>query len=196
MRIPDILTTTRLILSPIFIALFFVMNQGRGNAVLLFILLVVIFFIIEISDLLDGMLARKLNQTSEIGKILDPFADSVSRLSYFFCFTVVGMMHPAIFILVLYRDLGVGFIRQVMGRRGVTVSARLSGKLKALVYGFSGFVGLILLGSKNRIIFTDHLEILHTFTIVFFVLTGAVALWSLIDYITALKGTHETDSDH
>jgi CDP-diacylglycerol--glycerol-3-phosphate 3-phosphatidyltransferase len=50
------------------------------------------FCLIEASDLLDGHIARMRGQVSELGKVLDPFADSVSRITYFFCFVTSGFL--------------------------------------------------------------------------------------------------------
>ena len=49
-----------------------------------------VFLLIELSDLLDGHAARVRNQESELGKVLDPFADSLSRLTYFVAFAGIG----------------------------------------------------------------------------------------------------------
>ena len=51
-----------------------------------------LFILIELSDLLDGAAARKLNTVSGFGKLFDPFADVFARLTYFVCFSYTGIM--------------------------------------------------------------------------------------------------------
>ena len=71
---------------------FFLLYQlaVRGIAAAWSIGVWLVFALIEISDLLDGHLARNLKQESELGKVLDPFADSLSRLTYFVASPVRG----------------------------------------------------------------------------------------------------------
>ena len=50
------------------------------------VVLWVLFVVIELSDVFDGMVARRRQIVSDLGKLLDPFADVVSRLTYFIVF--------------------------------------------------------------------------------------------------------------
>jgi CDP-diacylglycerol---glycerol-3-phosphate 3-phosphatidyltransferase len=99
-------------------------------------------FLIEVSDLVDGTIARRLGAVSDVGKLLDPAADSFSRLAVFLALAT----HPAPgssepwfpawgVALLLLRDVGVSFLRQVAASKGIVVAARTSGKLKAFVQG-------------------------------------------------------------
>ena len=141
MTIANILTISRVILSPLFFVFFFLGDWLGVHNVFFLAVTWILFIAIELSDLLDGHLARKLGETSSFGKIFDPFADSLSRLTYFLCFVGKGYMALWILLLILYRDLGVSFIRQIATKRGVTMGARPSGKIKAWVYAISGVMG-------------------------------------------------------
>lgn len=99
-------------------------------------------FFMELSDLLDGTIARRLGVVSDVGKLLDPAADSFSRLAVFLALAT----HPspgggeawfpaAGVALLLFRDVGVSFLRQLAAAKGVVVAARTSGKIKAIVQG-------------------------------------------------------------
>ncbi len=99
-------------------------------------------FLIELSDLVDGTIARRLGAVSDVGKLLDPAADSFSRLTVFLALAT----HPAPgggapwfpawgVALLLLRDVGVSFLRQVAASKGVVVAARTSGKIKAFAQG-------------------------------------------------------------
>lgn len=65
----------------------------------------VLVFLISISDFFDGYLARKLNQVSELGKILDPLADKVLVISVSLAFYLTGILDPALFLIIVLRDL-------------------------------------------------------------------------------------------
>ena len=187
MTVPNMLTFLRIILSPFFLFFFFA-DIWLGIPVWISaIVTIIIFGMIEISDLLDGYYARKLNQTTDLGKMLDPFSDSVSRLTYFLCFTVFGRMPLWVFCAVLYRDLGVAFIRQLMARRGTAMAARWSGKLKALVYAATGLFGLAAISLTRLSLLPVVLPVLNIIVDILFVTTAATAVWTLIDYASALR---------
>ena len=76
-------------------------NQNGSNT----ITIAVILFALYISDLLDGYLARKLNQVSELGKIIDPLADKIAVLSIVVVLFVQGRVETWFFIIVIARDL-------------------------------------------------------------------------------------------
>ena len=78
MTLPNILTLSRIALIPIFIGLFYLQPDYLGETLpWINNLLVVIFIIISLTDFFDGLLARKLNQISELGTFLDPVADKL-----------------------------------------------------------------------------------------------------------------------
>ena len=87
-----------------------------------------------------------------------------------------------LFMPVLYRDLAVGFIRQLMAVQGVSMPARHSGKVKAIVYMVTGIVGTlyyftILLGVSDAVPLPC---IILMYTL--FAVTALTAVWTLIDY--------------
>ena len=185
MTISNAVTASRIFLAPLFFVVFFLPRWFGVSELVVIVILWVLFVAIELSDLFDGHIARKLSQTSDTGKLLDPFADSLSRLTYFFCFTSAGYMPIWIFVVLLYRDLGVGFIRLMILRRGAALSARVSGKLKAWIYAVAGGVGLFHLTIE---LLPESLvsKIVSVFTIVVFYSAGAIAIWSLVDYASLL----------
>ena len=76
MNIPNALTVLRLLLTPCFALL---LGQGRRREALEVLVLA------ALSDALDGYLARKLHQTTDLGKILDPVADKLMQLTMMLC---------------------------------------------------------------------------------------------------------------
>ncbi len=94
-----------------------------------------LILLVEASDLLDGHLARRHNSVSAFGKMFDPYADSVSRLTVYWSLAVVGRCLAAVPLVMAVRDVTVGYSRLLMERRGQDVAARWTGKLKAVVQG-------------------------------------------------------------
>jgi len=181
------ITFLRVLLSPVFFILFFLSQWTSFPAYIAIPLLALTFAIIEFSDLFDGKVARKLNQVSDFGKALDPFGDSISRLTYFFCFTISTYMPVWAFILILYRDMSVSFIRQLAAQRGTVMPSRMSGKIKACVYALAGIAGifyhfavLLDIGPLVPWAYTATMNVL-------FFLAAATAVWTLADYILAFK---------
>ena len=127
MKVPNILTLSRLCLAPFFLWAFLA-GTPAGNWWAL-----ALFF--EATDLADGYVARRMQQTSQLGKILDPLADSVSRFTIFLGFLVQGYASVWAIACIFWRDSIVSTVRILAASQGVIVSARLSGKVKAIVQG-------------------------------------------------------------
>ena len=138
-NIANLLTAARLVLSPVFVFVFLGWDS-LGGAVTCLIIAVVS----ELTDLFDGMVARYRNEVTDFGKILDPLADSISRLTAFLCFAQGGWAPLYLVIFILYRDSMVATLRTYCAYKGVVVSARWSGKLKAWVQAIAIMIVLCL----------------------------------------------------
>ncbi len=195
MTLPNLFTLSRIFLSPLFFFFFF-LGTWTGNSQFAHVLVLwALFLLIELSDLLDGYLARRLNRTSEFGKILDPFADALSRLTYFICFAGKGIMPLWVLLLIVYRDLGVAFARQVAGGRGVILGARLTGKIKAWVYAIAGVAGMLRISVDY---FTLPQMIIHTLNRIsgiVFIFCALIAVISLVDYLVSVFTNQMKKSD-
>ncbi len=179
MTLPMALTVSRLVLAPVFFLLFELAVHGSPY---LLIGICLVFALIEVSDLLDGHAARTLGQESELGKVLDPFADSLSRLTYFVAFAGAGILPPWILLILIYRDISVAYIRVMVSRGKVLMPARASGKVKAWIYAFAGIGGIVEFSLGKLGWLAEGQAAVHAAALVLFVLSAAVALWSLVDY--------------
>ncbi len=129
--LPNILTLFRLLVGPLFFY-FYSTGDSPQTALLLLTLLVAA----EGSDLLDGYLARRWGQVTNLGKILDPFADSLYRMAVFLTLTMPPVSLPLYLILIiLYRESSISTLRTVVALKGVALQARWSGKIKAVLQG-------------------------------------------------------------
>jgi CDP-diacylglycerol---glycerol-3-phosphate 3-phosphatidyltransferase len=179
MTVPMALTAGRIALAPVFFLLYELAVHGSPY---LLIGVCLVFALIEVSDLLDGLVARTLNQESEIGKVLDPCADSLSRLTYFVAFAGSGMLPLWILLVLIYRDIGVAYIRVMVSHGKVLLPARTSGKIKAWIYAFAGIGGIVEFALNKLGWFPQSQGSVHAAVLGLFILAAAVAVWSLVDY--------------
>ncbi len=148
---PDFLTLgitlSRIPLAVLFAALLLGGEDWHSGAgALRFLACTAVLGLVEASDLLDGLVARSFNRASEWGAILDPYADSISRLLVFWSLAAADLALLATPLVMALRDITVAYARIVMMRRGRSVTARRSGKVKAVVQGGGAF--LLLLGPR------------------------------------------------
>jgi len=176
------LTISRLVLGPLFIAFFLTEQRWAAFAALG----LAIGF--EITDLLDGYVARHFGHVSSLGKLLDPLADSIARFSVFLAFTTEATvrMHPwpvLLVVLIFYRDALVAYVRTFAASAGVVLAARRSGKLKAAVQG----VGIITFLSLRAAAFLWG-SLAGYRPVVFYAVMMPIVLvtaWSAFDYISS-----------
>ncbi len=178
------LTLVRIALSPLFLVLYLYYPSLHISLAMLPILLLGIMVIAEISDLLDGHLARKNNQVTELGKLLDPMADSIFRISVFLTFTQGLVQLPLLLVFVFfYRDSIISTLRTLCALRGVALAARTSGKIKAVIQAVSAFFILIALTFHAQgLISLEELKNISFYS----ALTAAIyTVYSGVEYITA-----------
>jgi CDP-diacylglycerol--glycerol-3-phosphate 3-phosphatidyltransferase len=150
-------------------------------------LLLGLLAIAELSDACDGYFARKFNQVTDLGKILDPMADSIYRLSIFFIFTLPPIQLPISIVLIfLYRDSLISTLRTICALQGFTLAARMSGKLKAAVQASAALLITFLLIPYSRAELSA--ENLRLYSMIILGLAAAYTLLSGVDYIYAHRG--------
>lgn len=98
----------------------------------------------EMTDLFDGVLARRLGTTSALGAILDPLVDALARLTIYFALALAGFITIAVPLVMAGRDIIVAYTRVVRASTGGPASARLSGKVKAIIQGGGIPVAVVL----------------------------------------------------
>lgn len=141
MGLANRITAFRIALAPVFATLFSAWALWRDPWWLA--LVWVVFLVSEFTDVLDGWVARKLGQTSDLGKLLDPFSDVLSRLTIFLCLLLVGVAPLWFFLVVLYREISMTFLRMLMVQKGLVQAASSGGKIKAVLYFVVSLLGLV-----------------------------------------------------
>ncbi|MFN9062671.1 MAG: CDP-diacylglycerol--glycerol-3-phosphate 3-phosphatidyltransferase, partial [Pseudanabaena sp.] len=98
--LPTWVTLSRLIAIPIIFGLFLWQDSELSRLIALSV-----FIIAAITDWLDGYLARKLNQITELGKFLDPLVDKVLTIALFLLFIELGQVPAWAVFLIITREL-------------------------------------------------------------------------------------------
>lgn len=146
MSLANYLTFIRIFISPVFLFVYLEYEAFNLNLVSLPYVLLFLLGVSELSDACDGYFARKYNEVTDLGKILDPMADSIYRISVFLTFTLPPIRLPMILIFIfLYRDSVVSTLRTICALKGYALAARPSGKFKAAIQAFSAFMIILLL---------------------------------------------------
>jgi len=184
MSIANYFTFIRILIGPIFLFIYLYYPLLGLTSVTLPYALLSLLAISELSDACDGFLARRYDQVTDLGKILDPMADSISRTSIFLTLTMkpIELPIPLIFVF-LYRDSMVSTLRTICAFKGFALAARSSGKIKAAIQAAAAFTCLILLipyESGNLSV-----ESLHFYATGVVSLAALYTLYSGIDYFYA-----------
>lgn len=141
-----ILTLSRILLGPIFLVVYLYYQQLGISLLWLPYLLIFLAGVSELSDMFDGAMARKHNKVTDLGKLLDPMADSIFRLSVLLAFTQGIIQIPLLLVCIFfYRDTIISTLRTLCALRGFALAARLSGKIKAVIQATVIFFILILM---------------------------------------------------
>ena len=135
----------------------------------------------ELTDIFDGVAARASGTASEFGGILDPLVDSLGRLAIYFALAYARWVTWAVPLVMTARDIIVAYTRVVNAMTDNKTSARLSGKIKAVIQG--GGVPVLVALEWMRVA-VDPLWSARLLAFGTALLVG-VTLWSLGDYVAA-----------
>jgi cardiolipin synthase (CMP-forming) len=150
LTIPNAISVVRLLMIPVFLYLLFGRDNRAGAASLLAVL--------GATDWVDGYIARHFDQTSTLGKILDPTADRLMLLTSVAAIIIDGAIPPAIAALVLFREGVVAVAALVLAAMGAR-------RIDVTWYGKAGTFGLMFaipffLASESTVGWRDTGEVL------------------------------------
>jgi len=144
-----------------------------------------------VTDILDGWLARKLNQSTELGAILDRLSDLVLETVALTCALYYNLLPPSFLIIYLIREWIVISARQYVAERGHSIPSSFLGKRKTnLVLG--SFIGIF--AAHAGLVSGDAAEIVYK-TGYMLMVGGLVASYlSGIIYLRSFIGIYDADS--
>ncbi len=137
-NLPNILTLLRVLSVPFFI--YFLLSNSQVFKFIAFIL----FTLASITDLIDGYLARKWKQETELGKFLDPLADKFLVLGAFITFLFLSNQVEIWMVLcIIARDMLITVLRYLAVQKGRSLRTSMFGKIKTTFQMFA--IGIILI---------------------------------------------------
>lgn len=146
MNLPNKLTLLRVIMIPLFVVFLLYDFVPYSN-----LIAVALFVLAFFTDWLDGRLARKHNQVTNFGKIMDPLADKVLVAAAMVCLNQLQIVSPWITIAILAREFTVSGIRIAAAAEGNVVAASIWGKLKTTWQFIAVTIALLFL-EKNLLV--------------------------------------------
>ncbi len=181
---PNKLSIIRVLLVPVFM-LFYL--QEWFSPVIGIPIAVGIYLFAEITDFLDGYLARKHNEVTTLGVFLDTIADKILCTIGIICIVMDGTLiapYGIIFLsIIISRDLIVSAVRTIGATKGVIIAAKMSGKIKANVTYITIIAGFVV---KYLGLFTLPRAVTLTFEIIFYIgviLTTLSTIYSGAEYV-------------
>jgi len=124
MNLPNKFTISRILAIPVFIG---VLMLGYYFAA------AVTFVLASITDLIDGMLARKYGLITNFGKIMDPLADKLLIMSALVCLVELGEVPGWMVVIILAREFTVTGLRIAAAAEGTVIAAETTGKIKTIL---------------------------------------------------------------
>lgn len=132
-NIPNILTLLRFLLVPVYWILFFTETT--------YIPALFVFITAVLTDVADGIIARKLNMITKYGKVLDPLADKLLQVSALTTLVIAGRLMWLFAVIILVKELYMIICASILFKRKVVVSANYIGKIATVVM----CIGIILI---------------------------------------------------
>lgn len=136
--IPNILTTGRLVLVPIFAYL--VLGAKNLPAAAL------VFVLSGITDVVDGYIARRFNMVSNFGKVYDPFVDKLMQITAVVCLAIAKIIPIWIIVVVLVKELAMIVIGGVLYLKKIVVYSHWYGKAATVIFYTIIFVMILWQG--------------------------------------------------
>ena len=155
MNIPNTLTILRFIMVPVFG--YYVYDKQ-------YIIAVIIFTIAGLTDVLDGLIARRYNMITSWGKLADPAADKLMQLTALIMLNIQGKIPLILVIAAIFKDLIISVGSYLLYRQNkMIVQANWYGKLTTVILYFSIITVLFNVPFSEVFIVTSLLSILFSF---------------------------------
>ena len=169
MNLPNKLTILRVLLIPVFVVLLLADFWGKYFDYIA----LAVFIIASLTDMLDGMIARKYNLITNFGKFMDPLADKLLVCSAMICLLDLGRIPAWVVIVIIAREFIISGFRLVASDKGVVIAAGYIGKAKTV---FQMIMIMLMI-----IDFTEGAMYMVTQVVMY--IAVALTIISLVDYI-------------
>lgn len=157
--IPNILTFGRLALTVIFLGIILYAPHTAHKTRFLDVAFV-IFVVAGLTDIIDGITARKFNVASRFGRMMDPLVDKIMVCGAFICLAIIGepklfglgsralsVIQWSVALIVTIREVYVTILRHIAEARGINFAATVSGKVKMFLQSFA--IGTVIIKTAH-----------------------------------------------
>ena len=184
MNLPNRLSIMRVIMVPIFM-IAVVLPESLIPDTWSRIIGAAIFILTALTDMLDGMIARRCNMITDFGKFIDPLADKFmvfgAMLAILYKFDYIRPVFLWVALIVIFRELAITSMRLIVSSSsGVVIAAAWLGKVKTVT---QILCIITILLEPVLIPETSSLYNLHLFTWITMVAMTIMTIWSGIDYM-------------
>ena len=174
MNLPNALTTLRMFLIPVIVVFYYIDLPGEWlDTPMSFLVVAALFAVASLTDLLDGMIARKYNMITTYGKFMDPLADKILVVAALLLLVEAALVPAWIVVIIVAREFMVSGLRMMLSDKGVIHAAQWSGKIKAAVT----MIAIILL----------FLVPLQELGLILIYVAAMLTLWSGMEYLLQAK---------
>ena len=188
MNLPNKLTVIRLAMVPVFLISFIVSQKSPSLAVPCMAICLICYLVAEVTDLMDGKIARKRGLVTDLGKVMDPFADTLSHVTYFLCFLSYGIMPLWAFVIIMWREYAILFVRMLLAKyAGKSMPANIFGKAKTVLYAVTTIVSMIYICLMTFLSCAVGASWNHVYYIALYVLYALSAFASLMSFVIYAK---------
>lgn len=188
MNLPNKLTVIRLAMVPVFLISFIVSQKLPSLAVPCMAICLICYLVAEVTDLMDGKIARKRGLVTDLGKVMDPFADTLSHVTYFLCFLSYGIMPLWSFVIIMWREYAILFVRMLLAKyAGKSMPANIFGKAKTVLYAVTTIVSMIYICLMTFLSGAVGASWNHVYYIALYVLYALSAFASLMSFVIYAK---------
>ena len=140
MNLPNYLTFARILMVPILVVVLMTRVQNHE------IIGVTVFWIASLTDWLDGYLARRWNEVTVLGKLLDPLADKLLVAGALMSLVELNLAPAWMAFIIIAREFAITGLRGIASEEGITIQAGTVGKWKL---GFQvAAISCLMLGTK------------------------------------------------
>lgn len=157
--IPNILSIARLIIIPIFVSMYLKAETAMDYQVV-----AIIVFVSGLTDFVDGFIARKFSQITEIGKVLDPVADKLTQFAIIICLVSRYELMKPLLVLFVVKECMMGILGLyfMKNRKQKLDGAQWFGKVSTAVF-YAGSIILFFFYDLDTLIVNTLIVIIALF---------------------------------
>lgn len=183
MNLPNVLTLSRIFAVPLLVVVLLtrVYDPSRQVVGLSIYLATAIFLGASITDYFDGYLARKRQQVTTLGMLLDPLADKLLISSAFISLVELKWVPAWMVVIIVGREFAVSGLRSIASSEGFTIDASELGKIKMVMQ----VVAITIIILSKQFFWLNPFSVVALWLVVIFALVSAIGyfqkFWRKVD---------------